>query len=195
MSSANFEGDGDGSSGRSGGLRQRVSLIAAVSKNGVIGREGRLPWNLPEDLKYFKEKTYGAPVIMGRKTYESIGRLLPGRKNIILSRRNDLIVPGAWLAQDLEAALLLTAGASEVFVIGGAEIYALALSSADRLYITEVDVEIEGDAVFPSWPALQSTVVLAGGKGVRFIETSREEREADEGKGTPSFRFLVFDRS
>lgn len=174
--------------------KQCISLVAAVSRNGIIGNENALPWNLPEDLKHFKELTYGAPVIMGRKTYVSIGRLLPGRKNIILTRQLDLIVPGAWLAKSLEAALLLTEEVPEVFVIGGAEIYRLALPLADRLYVTEVDVVIEGDAAFPSWPALKSTPLLMGGQGIRFQETSCEERPADESTGRPSFRFYIFDR-
>lgn len=174
--------------------KQRISLVAAVSQNGIIGNENALPWKLPEDLKRFKELTYGAPVIMGRKTYASIGRLLPGRKNIILTRQLDLIIPGAWLVKSLEAALLLTEEVPEAFIIGGGEIYTLALPIADRLYLTEVDVVIEGDAAFPSWPALKSTSILVGGKGVRFQETSCEERPADESTGRPSFRFYVFDR-
>jgi dihydrofolate reductase len=162
-------------------------LIAAVSKNGVIGHDQKLPWNLPEDLKRFKEITYGAPVIMGRKTFESIGRLLPGRKNVIITRSKDRLIPDAWLAGSLEQAIELAGDASEIFILGGGEIYRLALPIADRLYITEVDVRIEGDTTFPEWPALRLT-----GK---FHETSREERKADVEKGRPSFRFLTFERS
>lgn len=164
-----------------------ISLIAAVSKNGVIGRDQKLPWDLPEDLKRFKEITTGAPVILGRKTFESIGRLLPGRKNIIVTRRRDLLVPGAFVAASLEEALALAEAAPETFILGGGEIYRLALPIADRLYLTEVDVRIEGDATFPEWPALR----LSG----EFRETKREERPADPAKGRPSFRFLVFERN
>ncbi len=166
--------------------RPLVSLIAAVSKNGVIGQDQKLPWNLPEDLKRFKEITYGAPVILGRKTYESIGRLLPGRKNIIVTRSQDRLVPDAWLASSLEQALELAGDVPEVFVLGGGEIYRLALPIADRLYITEVDVRITGDTTFPDWPELR----LRG----LFREISREERPADPVGNRPSFRFLRFER-
>ncbi len=157
-----------------------------MSRNGVIGNDQKLPWHLPEDLKRFKEITYGAPVIMGRKTYESIGRLLPGRKNVIITRSQSMIVPDAALASSLEQAIELAGDAPEVFILGGGEIYRLALPMADRLYITEVDVKIEGDTTFPEWPELR----LSG----RFREVSREEKAADPAKDRPSFRFLVFDR-
>jgi dihydrofolate reductase len=169
--------------------RPRLSLIAAVSKNGVIGRDQALPWHLPEDLKRFKEITYGAPVIMGRKTYQSIGRLLPGRKNIIITRQRDWIVPQAQVVPDLDTAIATAAGeggqqTDEIFVLGGGEIYRLALPRADRIYITEIDLTIEGDTTFPEWPTL-----------ARFRETKREERPSPDGGKTPSFRFLVFDRA
>ncbi len=175
-----------------------ISLVAAVSRNGVIGREGKLPWSLPEDLKRFKEITYGAPVIMGRKTHDSIGFLLPGRKNIIITRSLDRLIPNAWLAPSLERALELAEhdvnSAKETFVIGGGEIYRMALPIADRLYITEVDVTIEGDAHFPEWPALASGPVVSNGVPLRFRESHREEKKADPAKDRPSFKFLVYDR-
>lgn len=164
------------------GSRTKVSLIAAASLNGVIGREQKLPWDLPEDLKYFKERTYGAPVIMGRKTFDSIRRPLPGRKNIIVTRRTDLIIPGAWLAQTLEQAMREAGDVPEVFILGGGEIYRLALPFADRIYLTEIDLKIEGDTTFPDFSRED------------FKETKREERPADLSAGRPSFRFLVFDR-
>ena len=154
--------------------------------NGIIGNEQKLPWHLPEDFKRFKEITYGAPVIMGRKTHESIGRLLPGRKNIIVTRSRTMIVPDATLASSLEQAIELAGDAPEVFILGGGEIYRLALPLADRLYITEVDVRIEGDTSFPEWPALKTDP--------RFRQVSREEKTADPAKDRPSFRFLVYDR-
>jgi dihydrofolate reductase len=166
--------------------RSLISLIAAVSENGVIGRDQKLPWHLPEDFKRFKEITYGAPVIMGRKTYESIGRLLPGRKNIIITRSHERIIPGAYLASSLEGAIELAGEAAEIFILGGGEIYRLALPIADRLYITEVDVKIDGETTFPEWPALR--------RSGRFRETKCEERPADPATGRPSFRFLVFER-
>jgi dihydrofolate reductase len=178
----------------------RLNLIAAVSKNGVIGRDQALPWHLPEDLKRFKETTYGAPVIMGRKTFESIGRLLPGRKNIIITRRPDWIVPNAIVVQNLEAALAKAGGddgsaAHDVFVIGGGEIYRMALPKADRLYITEIDLTVEGDAYFPEWPALAMKSIVVEGQSLRFVETKREERPSPDGGKTPAFRFLVFERA
>lgn len=162
--------------------KTRISLIAAVSLNGVIGREQKLPWNLPEDLKYFKEITHGAPVIMGRKTFDSIGRPLPGRKNIIITRKTDIIIPGAWVVPSLESGLAEAGKAPEIFILGGGEIYRLALPIADRLYLTEIDMKIEGDTTFPEWSRTE------------FKESKREERPADKAAGRPSFRFLVFDR-
>jgi dihydrofolate reductase len=161
-------------------------MIAAVSLNGVIGNDQKLPWHLPEDFKRFKEVTYGAPVIMGRKTYESIGRLLPGRKNIILTRGRTLFIPDAYLATTLEGAIALAGDAPEIFILGGGEIYRMGMAIADRIYITEVDVTIEGDTSFPDWPALKTNPA--------FHETKREEKTADPAKDRPSFRFLVFDR-
>jgi dihydrofolate reductase len=165
---------------------KKICLIAAVSLNGVIGNDQKLPWHLPEDFKRFKEITYGAPVVMGRKTYESIGRLLPGRKNIIITRSTDRLIPEAYIASSLEHAIELAGEVPEVFILGGGEIYELSLPRADRLYITEVDVQIEGDTRFPEWPALRSSG--------RFRETNREEKSADSEKNRPSFRFLVFER-
>ncbi len=163
-------------------MKTRISLIAAVSKNGVIGHEQKLPWNIPEDLKRFKEITYGAPVIMGRKTYESIGRLLPGRKNIIITRSLDRLIPNAWIVPSLERAVEEIAGVPEAFILGGGEIYRLALPIADRIYLTEIDLKIQGDTTFPEWSREE------------FKETKREERPADKAAGRPSFRFLIFDR-
>lgn len=126
-----------------------LSLIVAMSKNGVIGCENKLPWHLPEDLKHFKKVTMGKPVIMGRKTFESIGRILPGRKNIIISRQRDLKIEGVEVASSLGDAIKLCVGVEEAFVIGGAQIYLEALPRVTRLYITEIDKEFLGDAKFP----------------------------------------------
>ena len=135
-----------------------MSLIAALARNRVIGRNNAMPWHLPEDLKRFKALTLGHPVIMGRKTWESIiaalGKPLPGRTNIVISRSLVSAPAGSHLAHSLEEALAYCHGDEEVFVIGGAEIYALALPHASRLYLTEIDAVIEGDAWFPetaSW--------------------------------------------
>lgn len=174
--------------------KARLSIIAAVSLNGVIGRKNSLPWSLPADLKRFKEITYGAPIIMGRKTYESIGRLLPGRKNIIITRDPSRMIPGATLARSLDEAIEVARleNSDEIYVIGGGEIYRQALSMVDRLYITEVDVRIDdGDAFFPEWPVIKSESVMSGGRFIQFTETKREEMNSDR----PSFRFLIFDRT
>jgi dihydrofolate reductase len=133
----------------------KVSLIAAVAANGVIGREGDLPWRLPTDLKRFKALTIGKPVIMGRKTWASIGRPLPGRANIVISRSADYFAEGAIVVHSLQEALSVArreasaAGADEVCVVGGGEIYRQAIGVADILHITEVPADIEGDARFP----------------------------------------------
>jgi dihydrofolate reductase len=130
--------------------RPRITLIVARARNGVIGREGRLPWRLPEDLAFFKRTTIGHPIVMGRRTWESIGRPLPGRRNLVVSRRSDLVAPGAEVVSSLAAALSLCAGEADVFVIGGAQLYADALPRADRLIVTEIDADFEGDTHWPS---------------------------------------------
>lgn len=133
----------------------QIALIWAMARNGVIGRDNKLPWHLPEDLKYFKRVTTGKPVIMGRKTYDSIGRPLPNRTNIVVTRDASLTRPGARVVTSLDAALDLAradaviSDVGEVMVMGGADIYAQALPHADRLYVTLVHAEVEGDAVFP----------------------------------------------
>ncbi|MGL6251642.1 MAG: dihydrofolate reductase, partial [Billgrantia desiderata] len=127
-----------------------VAMIAAVSRNGVIGVDNKLPWHLPEDLKFFKRMTQAKPLIMGRKTFASIGRPLPGRLNIVVTRDKNFRHDGVRVCHDLESALFLadqqaTIDASEeIMVMGGGEIYAQALPHASRIYLTEVDVEVEG---------------------------------------------------
>ncbi|TNF35149.1 MAG: dihydrofolate reductase [Gammaproteobacteria bacterium] len=133
----------------------RVALIVGMAENGVIGRDNTLPWHLPADLQYFKRMTLGKPIIMGRKTFESIGRPLPGRTNIVLTRQPGFAPAGVVVAANLDEALRLGQaqaardGADEVMVIGGAAVYAEALPVADRLYITRVHLSPEGDARFP----------------------------------------------
>ncbi|WP_454722144.1 MULTISPECIES: dihydrofolate reductase [Cupriavidus] len=126
-----------------------LTLIVAKARNNVIGRDNALPWRLPEDLAHFKRTTMGAPIIMGRKTWESIGRPLPGRRNIVVSRNRTLHIDGCDVAGSLEEAQRLCVGAAQVFLIGGAQLYAEALPSADRLVVTEIDADVEGDAHFP----------------------------------------------
>ena len=132
-------------------MTQRLSLIWAMSRNRVIGKHGRLPWDLPDEMAHFRRTTQGKPVIMGRRTFESAGGPLPGRLNIVLSRRGEFRAPGARRAADLETALAIAAEdpADECFVTGGVEPYALALPRADRLYATTVEAEVDGDVFFP----------------------------------------------
>ena len=127
----------------------RLSLIAAVAENDVIGSGGDLPWHLPKDLKAFKRRTLGHSLIMGRKTYDSIGRPLPKRRSIVLTRRKDFTAAGVDVAGSLDEALEMVAREEEAFVIGGGEIYRQALPRADRLYLTKVHAVIPGDIHFP----------------------------------------------
>jgi dihydrofolate reductase len=133
----------------------KVALVAAVARNGVIGAGGALPWRIADDLLWFKKTTIGKPVVMGRKTFESIGKPLPGRDNIVITRKR-IAADGIQVADGIEAALGLgrsaaeAAGADEVCVIGGGEIYAQALRYADRIYLTRVKADIAGDARFPT---------------------------------------------
>ena len=135
----------------------KISLAWAMAQNRTIGINNNLPWYLPEDLKYFKRITMGKPIIMGRKTFESIGKPLPGRTNIVVTRNPDYVVEGVKTVNSLEAACKLCEsiaeidGGDEAMVIGGAEIYSQALPLADRLYLTEVHANVEGDAFFPEF--------------------------------------------
>jgi dihydrofolate reductase len=127
-----------------------ISIIVAASENGVIGVEGDLPWRLPKDLKHFKATTLGKPVIMGRKTWESLGRPLPGRQNVVITRQEGYAAAGCDVVASPGDALRACAGAAEVMVIGGSQIYAAFLRPAKRMYLTRVHTELAGDAHFPS---------------------------------------------
>lgn len=157
----------------------RIYVVAAVSRNGIIGANGRLPWNLPEDLKHFRKLTLGHPVIMGRRTWDSLGKALPNRENIVVTRSANRDIPGASVAASLHAAVALCAGEPIAFVIGGAEIYAAALPLASGLVLTEIDRDYEGDVRFPEWNR-------AGWK-----ETQREKHTSSE--GVP-FSFVLYER-
>ena len=133
----------------------QLALIAAVSRNRVIGVDGQLPWHLPADLKRFKELTLGKPIIMGRATYDSIGRPLPKRLNIVVSSNPNLSAPGCHIAQSLAQAIELAGEVDEVMVIGGQSLYQEALPLADRLYLTEVDSTVDGDRHFPDYDPAQ----------------------------------------
>lgn len=126
-----------------------VSLIAAVADNGVIGRDNDLPWRIKSEMQYFKRTTMGAPVIMGRKNYDAMKRALPGRRNIVMTRDASVTLPDADIAHTPDEALQFAAGAAEVFVIGGAEIYRLMLPLAHKIYLTEVHLKPDGDVIFP----------------------------------------------
>ncbi|SMB22812.1 Dihydrofolate reductase [Sterolibacterium denitrificans] len=159
-----------------------LTLIAAVARNGVIGLDNALPWRLPEDLRRFKALTLGHPVIMGRKTWESLGRPLPGRSNIVISRDPQYVASGATTASTLEQAIAAAAREEdqEIFVIGGAEIYRLALPLAQRLQLTEIDRDFAGDARFP---AVDQRI---------WRETSRERHRAEAGF---DYAFVTYERS
>jgi len=131
----------------------RLSMIAALGKNRVIGSNNKMPWHLPADLQHFKKTTLGSPIIMGRKTYDSIGRPLLGRKNIILSRDKNLFIEGCSVVNSLEAAMNLVEAENpdEVFITGGSYLYKTYLADADRLYLTLIDEEFEGDTFFPDY--------------------------------------------
>jgi dihydrofolate reductase len=129
--------------------RQTVSMIVAMDRNRVIGRDNKLPWRLPADLAFFKKTTMGHPVIMGRKTYESIGKPLPGRTNIVVTRDRGFAAVGCKVVHTAEEALG-AAGAESPFIIGGSEIYALFFPLADRLYVTSIEEQFDGDAHFPA---------------------------------------------
>jgi dihydrofolate reductase len=138
------------------GENMRLSLIAALTPARVIGKNNQLPWYMPADLHYFRQVTLGKPVIMGRKTYESIGKPLPGRKNIIISRNKDFSAPPVCQVFDsLSTALQSLSAEPDVFIIGGGEIFAAALPQADFLYVTFIETDIAGDAYFPAWEANQ----------------------------------------
>ena len=126
-----------------------ISIIVAKSHNNVIGNEGNLPWHIPEDLKQFKSITMGKPMIMGRSTFESIGKALPGRKNIVMTRDKEYQAEGISVAHNLEEALILCEQAREIMIIGGGEIYKLFFGIVNRLYLTNVEKYIDGDVFFP----------------------------------------------
>jgi len=161
----------------------KISLIAAASENNVIGKDNTLPWDLPDDLQHFRSITQGHPIILGRKNYESIGRPLPNRRNIIVSRQEGLQIEGCDVVPSVEAAIELAKETEqeESFIIGGGQIYALALPLADRIYLTRVHAEVEGDVFFPEI------------KEEEWEEVSREEHPADE-KHAYAFAFIAYER-
>jgi len=163
-----------------------ISIIAAVSKNGVIGKANDLPWRLPDDMKYFMQTTQGHHVIMGRKNYESLPekfRPLPNRTNIVITRQANFHATGCSVLHNLDDGIQMAKAnlEEELFIIGGAEIYKAALAKTDTLYLTEIDAEVDGDVLFPSWNKDE------------WKEISRQHHEADS-KHKFAFDFVVYKR-
>ena len=162
--------------------KPHISLIVAIARNRVIGINNQMPWHLPADFAYFKRVTLGHPIIMGRKTFESIGRVLPGRRNIVVSGSRDFQADGAEVVHSLGEATSRCQANEEIFVIGGAALYAAALPQADRLYITEVDVAPDGETLFPIIEKSD------------WLETSRQRAAPDE-KNVYAMEFVVLERA
>ncbi|AWV00880.1 dihydrofolate reductase [Burkholderia sp. DN3021] len=160
-----------------------LTLIVARARNGIIGRDNQLPWKLPEDLAFFKRTTMGAPIVMGRKTHESIGRPLPGRRNIVVTRDATRRFDGCDTVTSLADALALVArdGVPEAFLIGGAQLYAEGLVLADKLIVTEIDADFDGDASFPAPDA------------AHWQEVSRDAHQA-AAPNTFGYAFVVYER-
>jgi dihydrofolate reductase len=158
-----------------------LSIVVAISENNAIGKNNQLLWHLPADLKHFKEITSGHPIIMGRKTYDSIGRPLPNRRNIVITRKTDLNIPNVEVVNSLQEAIALCEKENEVFVIGGAEIYKHALALTNRIYLTVVHQNYEADAFFP---ALEKD---------EWKEVAKEYHQADE-KNNVAYTFSTLER-
>jgi dihydrofolate reductase len=160
----------------------RIAFVVAIDRNRVIGKDGGLPWRLPDDMKHVRELTTGKPLIMGRRTYDSIGRPLPNRTNIVLTRDPAFHPEGVLVARTPDEALRLAGHAPEIIVFGGAEIFRMFLPRADRLYLTEVDADVGGDTFFPELDAREW-------QEVERVEHARDERHPY------AFRFLTLDRA
>ncbi|MGH8427338.1 MAG: type 3 dihydrofolate reductase [Gammaproteobacteria bacterium] len=158
-----------------------IALVVAAAENNVIGREGVMPWHLPADLAHFKRITMGKPIVMGRRTFETLGRALPGRRNIVVSLNAKFTAPGIERAASMEMALTLAGDVEEVMVIGGGLIYLLALPLAQRIYLTRVHTQIDGDTFFPN--------IDLG----EWREVAREERDADD-RNVYALTFLILER-
>ncbi len=161
--------------------RPRISLIWAMASNRVIGANNALPWRLPADLRHFRHLTLGHPVIMGRRNHESLGRPLPGRRNIVITRQAGYGAEGCTVVGSVEEALRAAAGDTEIFIIGGATIYAQTLDRADRLYATLIDAAVPGDTLFPPFDTRE------------WVEIAREPHPADA-ENPFSYVFVTWDR-
>jgi len=159
-----------------------LSIIAALSHHRVIGKDNQLLWHLPNDFSWFKKVTMGKPIIMGRKTYDSIGKPLPGRRNLVITRNADLSIQGCEIVTSIQQALDATKDDEEVMVIGGAHLYEQFLPHVDRLYLTLVDANLDGDVYFPDYTSMN------------WKEIRREEHPADDRHAYP-YSFVVFDKA
>lgn len=157
-----------------------ISMIAAMANDRIIGKDNQMPWHLPADFAWFKRCTMGKPVVMGRKTYESIGRPLPGRANIVISRDASLVIEGVTTVTSIEEALSAAGDVEEVMIIGGGTIYQACLAKAHKLYVTHIDAQVDGDTQFPAWSS-------------EFKEVHCETYLADE-KNAYDMRFVVLER-
>ena len=160
----------------------RLTAVVAATENDVIGRDNGMPWHLPADLAHFKAITLGHPVLMGRRTFEAIGRPLPGRRNLVLSRSPDFAAPGVDVVHSLEAAIAAAGDVPELMVIGGAALYTLALPRTDRVHFTRLHMTLDGDAYFPALPESQ------------WREVSRSPRRPADERNACDMTFLVLER-
>lgn len=160
----------------------QISLIAAMDKKHVMGYQNKLPWHLPADLQHFKNLTLGKPIVMGRKTFESIGKPLPGRQNIILTHNHNFQAPGCTLVSSLESALAEASSTQEIMIIGGGELFRSTLPLSNRMYLTIIDHEFKGDTYFPEW------------NNEEWVTTSSEQHPADE-KNPYAYEFLTLERT
>lgn len=165
----------------------KIGMIAAMANNRVIGADNSMPWHLPADLRHFKQTTLGKPVVMGRKTYESIGKALPGRLNIVVTGQRDYFLPDATVVDSLDTAIAVAEamanGADELMIIGGGKVYEAMLSQADTLYLTFIDARVSGDTYFPDYEATG-----------HWQEVSRHAHEADE-KNQYGYSFVTLQRA
>ena len=157
-----------------------ISMIAAMANNRVIGKDNQMPWHLPADFAWFKRSTMGKPVVMGRKTYDSIGRPLPGRLNVVISRDESLEIEGVTTVTSIEKALELVSDVDEVMIIGGGSIYESCLPKTNKLYLTYIDLEVDGDTQFPDW-------------GEGWKQSFNETYQADE-NNKHNMEFVILER-
>jgi dihydrofolate reductase len=163
-------------------MQQTISIIVAMASNRVIGANNTMPWRCPEDLKYFKSLTMGHHMIMGRKTFDSIGKPLPGRTTVIVTRNRDLKIEGCMVLHSLDEAIAACKNDDEIFIVGGAELYQIALPVVNKLYITEIQQEIDGDTYFPEFDK------------TKWRETAREKRHQDAPQSL-SYHFVTYQRN